>query len=228
MVVGNEYNKSPIKFADSYGYLTSKLIVTNVKESGFKVPSEEMVKKLSEYYQKPAYKYRAFEFEITLDLDVYKATRQVIVPAELTLIRFHTILQRLFDWDNKHLYSFSLLNERNFILSSTEDIEQLREIKLSDFMPKYKSIRYTYDFGDNWEHEIQLIKEISDCEKEPPYLVSAEGQAPPEDVGGVIGFAEFYKIINDSKHPEYKEMREWARYWMSKSNRENSLKGLIY
>lgn len=41
---------------------------------------------------------------------------------------------------------------------------------------------YTYDMGDNWEHEIQLICVIEDRDKESPYLLEASGQTPPADV----------------------------------------------
>ena len=72
---------------------------------------------------------------------------------------------------------------------------------------------YTYDMGDNWEHRIELVREIDSYHEESPYLLEAIGQAPPEDVGGVPGFVEFHDIMLDPKHPEYEQMREWSGYW---------------
>ena len=33
---------------------------------------------------------------------------------------------------------------------------------------------------------------------------------PPEDVGGVAGYGEFLKIINDANNPEHESYLEWA------------------
>ena len=43
-----------------------------------------------------------------------------------------------------------------------------------------------------------------------PLCVKAEGDGPPEDVGGVPGFEEFLRIVSNKKHPEYKSMIEWS------------------
>jgi len=32
-------------------------------------------------------------------------------------------------------------------------------------------------------------------------------------VGGVGGFVNFREIIQNPSHPEYGEMKEWAKYW---------------
>jgi len=37
-------------------------------------------------------------------------------------------------------------------------------------------------------------------------------QAPPEDVGGIGGFLNFREIMLNPSHPEYMEMKEWAKY----------------
>ena len=72
---------------------------------------------------------------------------------------------------------------------------------------------YTYDMGDNWEHQIQLIRVIDDHDEESPYLLEASGQTPPEDVGGIVGFINFREIMMNPNHPEFEEMKEWAKYW---------------
>ena len=89
----------------------------------------------------------------------------------------------------------------------------MKERTLSEFFPEYKHMIYTYDMGDNWEHEIQLVRVIEEHDKESPYLLEASGQTPPEDVGGVEGFVSFREVMLNLNHPEYDEMKEWAKYW---------------
>ena len=74
-------------------------------------------------------------------------------------------------------------------------------------------MRYSYDFGDGREHEIELVRVIENYDKESPYLVEASGQTPPEDVGGVGGFLDFREIMLNPDHPDYEETKEWVRYW---------------
>ena len=42
-------------------------------------------------------------------------------------------------------------------------------------------------------------------------LLSGEGDAPPEDVGGPGGFAEFLEVTADPEHKEYEHLITWAR-----------------
>ena len=84
--------------------------------------------------------------------------------------------------------------------------------KLSEFFPEYNYMLYTYDMGDNWEHEIQLVRVIENYDKESPCLLEASGQTPPEDVGGVGGFLNFREIMLNPSHPDYEEMKDGRRF----------------
>jgi hypothetical protein len=57
------------------------------------------------------------------------------------------------------------------------------------FSMKNRSADYVYDFGDNWEHRIQLEK-ILPREKNINYPICIKGKraCPPEDCGGIWGY----------------------------------------
>jgi hypothetical protein len=44
-------------------------------------------------------------------------------------------------------------------------------------------------------------------------IQSSGGQArfPPEDCGGDWGYAHLLKVLKNSRHPEYRERKEWVR-----------------
>jgi len=42
--------------------------------------------------------------------------------------------------------------------------------------------------------------------------MAGENACPPEDVGGVPGYADFLAILADPKHEEHTNMRNWIGY----------------
>ena len=223
--VGREYNGIAKMFSDTVGASANYRHVnySGNTNDGF-VPYRAMINALTELTGKQAYKYLAFELLVTLDLEVYKAVRRIIVPADLEFERLHKVLQSVFDWQTYHIYDFTIFDGNKSIpvarivpfeddLEYDEDAILMKGHTLTEFLPEHKHMLYTYDMGDNWEHEIQLMRVIEDYDKESPYLLEANGQTPPEDVGGVGGFVNFREIMLNPSHPEYGEMKEWAKYW---------------
>ena len=112
-------------------------------------------------------------------------------------------------------YKGKTLNKRNDphgiitrILETT--VRQPQTLKIDRYLEKYKVITYVYDLGDNWQHKIELEKVIDDYGLGYPTIIEGEGACPPEDVGGIPGYAEFLRVWNDPKHPEHEEMRQWG------------------
>ncbi|MBS4007000.1 MAG: plasmid pRiA4b ORF-3 family protein [Clostridium sp.] len=223
--VGREYNGIARMYCDTLGVSSNYGIVncSGNANDGF-YPYKAMVDALTELTGMEAYKCRAFELMVSLDLEVYKAERRIIVPADMKFAQFHKVLQYVFGWKNYHLYDFTIIDEKTKravirMVPTEEDLEYdesavlMAGHTLAEFFPEHKHMFYTYDMGDNWEHIIQLVRVIEEYDGELPYLLEASGQTPPEDVGGVGGFISFREIMLNPKHPEYAEMKEWATYW---------------
>ncbi len=43
-----------------------------------------------------------------------------------------------------------------------------------------------------------------------PRCLAGKRACPPEDVGGIWGYADFLAAIRDPEHPEHDELLEWA------------------
>ena len=70
---------------------------------------------------------------------------------------------------------------------------------------------YAYDFGDDWQHVlVHEGFESADGDGSYPRCVAGEGRCPPEDCGGVHGYAEFLQIIADADHQEHESTLRWA------------------
>ncbi|MGL4522469.1 MAG: plasmid pRiA4b ORF-3 family protein [Bacilli bacterium] len=223
--VATEYNGIDKMYCDTIGYDTNNFIV-NTSGNGDDAfyPYQMMIEKLEALTSLPGYKYQALELLISLDLEVYKAERRIIVPSNMEFSRLHDVLQMVLDWKDYHLYDFIITDEKTNkevvrLVSCEEDLYYdssavlMHQRKLSEFLPSHKEMLYTYDFGDNWKHHIQIVRVIEDYNQESPYLIDANGQTPPEDVGGVYGFIRFLEIINDPTHPEHTSSKQWAGLW---------------
>jgi hypothetical protein len=73
-----------------------------------------------------------------------------------------------------------------------------------------ESIVYEYDFGDGWEHKVTLEKVLPYERGVGIRCTGGRRSCPPEDVGGIYGYAEFLEAYADAKHPRHREMRRWA------------------
>jgi len=68
---------------------------------------------------------------------------------------------------------------------------------------KGEKIIYRYDFGDDWEHTLEL-EELFTPDEGMDYRVFLDGErrCPPEDCGGVSGYYEMLRVLNDPTNPE--------------------------
>jgi len=74
-----------------------------------------------------------------------------------------------------------------------------------------RKIRYTYDFGDNWDHSIVVEKTTSASGVAAvPDCIGGRRACPPEDCGGLWGYRELLDILADPSHPEHDERLEWT------------------
>jgi len=101
--------------------------------------------------------------------------------------------------------------ERNRIKALGVQVRKPTSIKIDRYLEEYGSLEYTYDFGDSWSILVTLEEIVHDYHFGFPTLLDGEGEAPPEDVGGVEGFKEFLAEYSNPKSKHHKTTREWAK-----------------
>ncbi len=140
--------------------------------------------------------------------------RRIAVPSAMTLGELHAVLQLAMGWTDSHLHDFRI---GRTTYGDPEMLEELGdedewEAPLDQVAPQTKSrIRYLYDFGDSWEHEI-LVEKVGPPDPETRYPVCLAGKraGPPDDCGGVWGYVQLLETLADPRHPEHEWMMEWA------------------
>ncbi len=210
-------------YSDTIGVLASRLLVGSTEKDYFH-PNEKMIEDLQRFGIEPVLKCRAFELTARLSILPHAATRKIIVPADITFLQLHKVLQAAFGWKDYHLFDFLLFEREGQdeadveLVASEEDLEYrhgnvrlMKGVALFEYLPKYKYLLYHYDFGDNWQHYIEVTGVYDGFNERLPLLIAGEGNAPPEDVGGESGYEEFLEIMANPSHEEYEYMRDWAK-----------------
>jgi|SRR5579864_8175052 len=152
-----------------------------------------------------------YQLKITLKGVKPSVWRRVLV-ADCSLAELHEVIQAAFGWSNSHLYAFDDGdNEYSDSTSAVElGIENASRARLSRVASQEKvRFGYTYDFGDNWEHEI-LVEKILPAEqgKHHPVCLKGKRACPPEDIGGCWGYADLLDALSDPKHEQHHEFLE--------------------
>lgn len=154
------------------------------------------------------------ELKITLEEVEPKVRRTLLVPLNIRLDRLHLAIQEAMGWYNCHLYMFMAAGASWGIPDPDFGGDDLPSDKTTLMQliqdTGVRTLDYTYDFGDNWEHRIRIGKVTKPKPGELyPQLTAATGRCPPEDVGSVPGYEYFLEALADPKHPEHEEMKEW-------------------
>ncbi|HEY1544022.1 MAG TPA: plasmid pRiA4b ORF-3 family protein [Xanthobacteraceae bacterium] len=154
--------------------------------------------------------------KITLD-DIKPAVlRRVEVPFDIRLDRLHLTIQAAMGWTNSHLYEIRAggvgWSTPYADVDEPGDFLDARKARLDDVLEDIgaKTLKYLYDFGDGWEHTIN-IERLADPAPDIVYprLIEVSGRCPPEDCGGPWGYAELLDAIKDPKHERHAELTEW-------------------
>jgi hypothetical protein len=143
----------------------------------------ELVRAVEEFYWSGAP--RTIDQVAVLKVSVWAVWRRVQLPAAVTLGDLHQVIQILFGWDDDHLHVFSvgkkLYSSAYRPLDGAGDEEGVR-VAAAFGGRLHTKIKYDYDFGTGWEHEITLEKIVPrDAAVGYPVCVAFDGDSPVED-----------------------------------------------
>ena len=154
-----------------------------------------------------------YQCKVTLNGSMPPIWRRLLVPAGLNLGDLHQIIQVAMGWTDSHLHQF-FVGEKMYGVPNPDMDDTLDEetARLAKVIPgEAFKFRYEYDFGDSWMHTI-VVEKVLDPEpgKSYPICLKGKGNCPPEDCGGIWGFADFLVAMADPEHSEHETLKEWA------------------
>ena len=179
----------------------------------------------------PAQDQRAFRIQLTLrGYGNPLCWRLIEVPASYTFLDLHVIIQECMRWMDYHLFDFRFtsngqkrqLDEHGNMYDDFSDwmtpeerkrqpVKSFsRDVHLGEIFPRTRTAVYSYDYGDGWEIDVKVVKTIKHRDHDEPLVLDGDGAAPPEDVGGPAGYADFLRTINGEDGPERQYLLEWS------------------
>ena len=155
-----------------------------------------------------------YQIKVTLKGSKPPIWRRMLVTSTTTLAQLHHILQCVMGWEGYHLYRFDIRGMEYGDPSMLEEMEgeDARRVTLETLVRGEKDkFLYEYDFGDSWDHELLVEKVLPyEAGKRYPVCLTGKRACPPEDCGGIWGYASFLEAIQDPQHPEHEEMVDWV------------------
>jgi hypothetical protein len=136
--------------------------------------------------------------------------RRILMPDSSNLFDVHVAIQVTMGWTDSHLHAFDVGGQQ-YGNPSIEDVANEARLTLNSIVRSGISrFRYTYDFGDDWDHDVAI-------EKSPPAhratsfpaCVAGKRRCPPEDCGGAPGYADLLAVLADPADPRHGEQTEW-------------------
>jgi hypothetical protein len=137
--------------------------------------------------------------------------RRIVVPTSLTLRQLHAVLQTAMGWEDYHLHLFDV---GGVLYGDVEEFQgeigDEETFTVGDAAAAAGMWRYQYDFGDGWDHDIQVGQQLASVGLGTPHCVDGARACPPEDCGGAPGYEHLLEVLADPADPEHAEPLEWV------------------
>jgi len=184
-----------------------------------------------------------FDLEVSLleiEPRIWRCFQLAAVSSFETL---HDAIQDAFGWQRRHLYEFRHIDDgRNIRTKSVQPVRRIARCRQADildkeiipfaddlkvasfFAEKEDRCLYLYDFGDGWQHLVQLKDAVESRERFTQRLLGGAMACPPEDCGGPIGYEQMLDYVamneeqvaklDEAERPEVEWLRGKYRGWM--------------
>lgn len=151
-----------------------------------------------------------FVLEVSLENVKPRIWRRLAVPGHITLAQLHQVIQVVMGWSDSHLHQFKIGQHAYVSPDSGLDLDWAEgkrdesEVRLSDVAgTEGVKFQYTYDFGDDWRHKLEVKKiEPPQPGMQYPRCLAGKRSAPPEDCGGASGYWEISTPEEDSNESD--------------------------
>jgi hypothetical protein len=143
--------------------------------------------------------------------------RRIVVQSDTRLSELAAILESVMGWEGYHLHGFETADRVHYGPEPDDGdwgppTHDERRFKVSSVLRSVKSkLRFDYDFGDGWEHDV-VVEAIGPAERGVAYprVIAGKRACPPEDCGGPWGYQNLLEALADPKHRDHDDLTVWV------------------
>lgn len=165
-----------------------------------------------------------YDIEVSLSSWMPLTWRRFYLRAERTSFAdLHRAIQDACGWLDYHLYRFSEATPSGMQGLAQSDIEldwdidnspAGKDAPLAPWVGKHtpRACKYTYDFGDDWDHDVVVRDIVHSEERFFRRLIDGQFSFPPEDCGGLPGFSRVHHFVQGGRDLD-DDLAEWLGDW---------------
>lgn len=149
--------------------------------------------------------------------------RRFLIPADDTFFMLGDAVLAAFEWSGEYGFYFRkggmflddpVLMQDNVAMPRMKGEVHIaaEEKRICDLLKAGERVSFFYDMEDYWEVEVEIERIALDDETTFPFMpvcLDGANAAPPEGVGGTVGYADFCEVLNNPLDARHKETREW-------------------
>ena len=132
--------------------------------------------------KRPSFKAGTYLFKVSLSSSCWRILQ---LSSSHTLLDLHDLIQKAFDFDEDHLYAFYMDGKKyskHFYNAPMDNHgPYVNEVKIGELdLYERQNFLYLFDFGDEWEFNIHLLKMIEGEEVGVAQIKEKFGKAPDQ------------------------------------------------
>ena len=149
-----------------------------------------------------------------------KIWRRFLLHDRATFAQLHDAIQDACGWEHAHLFVFR--NRKGEAVAGRPDEygwgdpdPDAGKISAAAYLKRRGKVAYEYDFGDSWEHDVELKQVVTLEDRFMRRLLGGARAFPPEDCGGLAGYEDAVAVVSGGAATVHdtEELRAWLGDW---------------
>jgi len=158
--------------------------------------------------------------EVSLDQVIPRIWRRFLLRDRATFLDLHQAIQDACGWERSHLFAFR--DAKGAVIAGMPDDfgfgspdPDAGKVRAGEYLKRNWSVAYEYDFGDSWEHTVELKEVVTEAEKFTRRILDGARAFPPEDCGGVPGYEDVVPVASggEAAYHDTADLRAWCAGW---------------
>jgi hypothetical protein len=160
------------------------------------------------------------DLEVRLDGVTPAIWRRFLLHDRASFLDLHRAIQDACGWEDTHLFAFR--DADGTVIAGVPDEvgwgdppPDAAKVRAAVHLRKRWSAAYEYDFGDSWEHTVEVKEIVTLPERFTRRLLDGARAFPPEDCGGPPGYEDVVAVAagGEARYHDTEHLRGWYANW---------------